>query len=422
MNKKKIVNGLQNLALMILTVTALFLLTRFPMLEGALNGRMQELLSMPVNTIHSSAEHSYAISSIHVVVTDELEYGRYTGINVPVSDEVFQQILPPLREAMGSAVEWEKVSDADLRSALETPGIYLDLTTALPLACVADWLGEEAYADETPVRALALTTERETATLFLRCADGSIVQSSSALTSTAVRELTAGFAPNGGRFVYESDYDTLAPYTVLVQEIDSVPDVQAAIPKGYSAYNLLTALDFNAHTNSRYVESSGVEVVVQSPRTLRIGKDGTVSYSSAGDVNLDLYRVAAAGEFPTSVEALQSACRIAAALTEGTGAASLTVKSVERTEDGWVISFGYCADGVRVRLSGDRTALRVTISGDAVTEFEYYCRAYTPLEQSAMMLPPSMAVAIASIHEGSELTMAYVDSGAEVICARWFAE
>lgn len=421
MNKKRIINWLQNLTLAALAVSTVFLLTRFPVMEGALSGQMQALLAMPDNTVRSSLDVSLAISAVHIAVTDEIEYGRYAGTNVPVDGETFQRMVPLLREAIGSALAGEKTTDAAFRAALETPGIYLDLTTELPLACVAAWLGED-YADDGAVRALALTTEQETATLFWRCADGTIIRSKSALTSVAVRELTAAFAPNGGRFAYESGYDALAPYTVLVQEAEAVADVRAAVPDGYSAYNLLTALDFNAHTYSRYVESSGVEVVFQSPRTLRISTDGSVSYSSAGEVSSELYQIAGAGDIPTSVQALQGACAIAAALTEGTGAATLAVDSVERTENGWIVSFAYCVEGIKVRLGNDRTALRVVVSGDAVTEFEYYCRAYTGMEQSSVLLPPSMAVAIAALHDGAELTMAYVDSGADVIGANWFAE
>lgn len=421
MNKKRIINWLQNLTLAVLVVSTVFLLSRFPILEGALGRQLHTLLTIPDQTVGYSMDVSSALSAVHIAVTNEIEYGRHTEINAPVDGESFQRLSPLLREAIGSAPVGVQELEESFRAALETPGIYLDLTTELPLTCVAAWLGEE-YTDDSPVRALALTTERDTATLFWKCADGTIIRSESALTSAAVRELTAAFSPNGGRFAYETDYDSLAPYTVLAQEVERAADVRAAIPDGYSAYNLLTALDFNAHTYSRYTESSGVEVVFQSPRTLRISTDGTVSYSSDGEVSSNLYLVAGAGEDATSVQALQGACLIASALTEGTGAAPLSVAGVTQTEEGWVVSFEYCIGGVKVRLSDDRAALRVVVSGNSVTEFEYLCRAYMGMEQSAVLLPPSMAVAIAALHDGAELTLSYVDSGAETISASWFVE
>lgn len=422
MNKKQVVNWLQNLVLVGLTVSAAFLITKFSVLDGVLSGQMRSLLSLPESSVSAGGNTTgEAIATVHLAVTDEIEYGRYTEVNLPVSGELFRSLVPLLKEAIGSAVPGEKVQDSVFRAAMQTPGIYVDLTTSLPLGCVAAWLGEE-YPGEGNVRSFALTTDEETATLFLLDEKGQITCCRTALTSVAVSELTATFASNGGQLAFESGYDTLLPYTVLVGETPAAPDVRAALPSGYSAYNLLTALDFNAHTNFRYTESSGVEVVMQTPRTLRIGKDGTVSYSTAGEVTSELYQVTASGESATLAEALEGACAIASALTLGTDASALTLESVEQTETGWIVAFGYHVNGMKVRLGEDRSALRIVVTGDAVTEFEYYCRAYTLLEQSAVLLPPTMAVAIASLHTGAELSLVYVDGGTEVLEACWLAE
>ena len=44
---------------------------------------------------------------------------------------------------------------------------------------------------------------------------------------------------------------------MLVAQAEALPDLNPELPAGYSTYNLLTALDFNAHTLSRYTESGG---------------------------------------------------------------------------------------------------------------------------------------------------------------------
>lgn len=421
MNKKRIINWLQNLMLIGLTISAVFLITKFSVVEDVFGGRMQALLSGPTNNTSVAGDIGGAIAAVHIAVTDEIEYGRYAVTNVPVSGELFRSLVPLLREAIGSAAAGERVGDGVFRAALQTPGIYVDMKTVLPVGCVASWLDEE-YEGEGSVRAIALTTDEETATLFLLDGENQIVRCGTALTSVAVRELTAGFAPNGGQLGFESGYDTLQPYTVLAQDAEEIPDVRAAIPGGYSAYNLLTALDFNAHTNSRYTESSGVEVVVQTPRTLRIGKDGTVNYNASGEVTSELYQVSGGDAQPSLEDALKSACAIATALTVGTDASDLTLESMERTNSGWVVTFGYHVNGVTVHLGDERSALRVVIDGNAVTAFEYYCRAYTVLEQGAKLLPSAMAVAIASLQSEAELSLGYVDSGAEVLSVCWLAE
>lgn len=421
MNKKLIVNFLQNLALLTLTVTAMLLLMRFPMLEGVVSGRMRAILSAPESAVQHSVDLTGAVAAVHLVVTDETGFGRYAKINAPTAGMEFQKLEPLLRGAIGSATDSREATHAEFRTAMETPGIYVDLTTALPVSAVAAWLGEQFVGDDS-VRALALTTARETAMLFFLREDGSLLRCECALTSSAVREVAAEFQPNGGQFAYESEYGTLAPYTVFVQTVDSVAKVDASIPGGYSAYNLLTALNFNAHTNSRYFESSGTEVVMQAPHFLWIGTDGSVHYSSDGEVTDPLYRLNCAEEAPNAVEVLRGTYLLATALSSGTAAATLSLEQIERTETGWTVSFGYRYDGVSVRLGNERAALRVVVTGDTITEFDYFCRAYTPTQEETVLLPPSMAVAIASVYNGGELTLAYVDDGGSVHGAHWFAE
>ena len=143
----------------------------------------------------------------------------------------------------------------------------------------AAWLGEEA-ALERDVRSMALTCEEEDAVLYLRSEAGEVFRYATALPASAVREVCAGLSPNGSTFAYETNYAPLAPYTVLVAETEDAPVVRGELPAAYSVYNLLTALDFNPHTVFRYTESSGAEVVEETPRTLRIAPDGTVSLNS----------------------------------------------------------------------------------------------------------------------------------------------
>lgn len=421
MNKKKLIDLLQNAALITLSVTALLLLVRIPLLKGAMSGQVRDLLTDAELAQRREFDLTESVTAVHIAVTGDYEFGRYTRINAIADGSDFQQLAPLLREAVGSATTRTTVTETEFRSAMRSAGIYVDFTTLLPVSVVAAWLGEE-FGGEEIVRSVALTTAQETATLYFLCGDGTILRCESALTSSAVREVAGQFAPNGGRFAYESEYETLAPYTVLVREMDPVVQVNASLPAGYSAYNLLAALEFNPHTYARYVESGGTEVVLQSPHILRIGVDGTVRYNSSGEVTEDLYRITGTDAVPTAAEALHGACALAAALSGGTDASPLSLDSVEKTEQGWIISFCYRVEGVRVRLGDERDALRVIITGDTITEFEYYCRSYAVTSEDCAILPASMAAAVAARHDNAELTVAYVDSGSGIISAHWFAE
>ena len=426
MTNKRLRNALQNLALLLLTASALFLLTQLPSLRGIQwTGRVQNLLgSAPADGIQEqSGIPAELLPSVQLLVTGDSEYGRYGRLNIPADDPVLQSVAPLFQEALGSAMEAEPVSGASLREALDNPGFYLDLTpsTDLPLIALEPWLGDLSGVDRR-VRALALTAGGEdSARLYLLEPGGDIYLYETALPASAVQISCEGFTPNGACFAFETNYGSLEPYTVLIAQAEALPDLNTELPAGYLPYNLLTALDFNAHTLSRYTESGGAEVVEESPRTLRIGPNGTVSFISRGENGSALFQ--AAGETPELREILTAGWRLALALTEGTGASPLRLRAVEETEMGHVLRFRYEAEGTPIVFSDAEDALTVTFTGGQITAFTYRCRAYTPLEEetAASMLPAFMAQAMAAIYPNASLSVGYEDSGTGPLPAQWLA-
>ena len=409
---------LQNAALVLLTASALFLLTRLPLLQSI------RLSAPPLFTAEPGGEGEEAppaamFASVNLMATrDSDEYGRCGLLYAGAEDEALKEVIPLFQEALGSAVPAGTVEDTALREALNHPGLYLELTGGpLPLEAAAAWLGEDPPF-RLSVRSMALTAEGdEGASLFLLDGDGGILRCSTALPVSALRSSCEKLSPNGAYFAYETGYTSLAPYTVLIPKITPPPDVTAERPAGYSAYNLLTALDFNAHTLSRYTESSGAEVVEESPRTLRIGPNGNVSFISRGAIASGLYRASGTG----LREVLAAGGRLAGALSGGTGSSPLFLRSAEETENGWVLRFRYQVDGIPVYFSDGSDALAVTFQDGAVTSFTYRCRVYTALEEApAALLPAGMAQAIAAAYPESALSIGYEDDGSGELAAQWY--
>jgi len=420
MNKKKRIDTLQDLIILCLLISAVFIITRLPFFQTSWAPRMQALLSPGSDSADhgAPADLDTVISSVHLAVMGNLEYGRHTQYSVPVDSDQFLQMLPLFREALGSAGEPESADHHQLQQALLSPSLCLDLTRQLPLEAVAFWLGDSiSFPGE--VRGIALTTLEDTTALYLWDESITITCCSTALSSSAVESLALTFAPNGGSFGFESDHQALAPYTILVSDVAPISRLYAALPDGYSAYNLLTALDFNAHTNSRYFESSGTEVVEVPSGSLRIGQNGAVEYSGDQDNTSPLYQLSISGQSATAVEALDGARRLASALVSGTNASPLYLSDMELTADGWLVSFRYQAEGIPVLMSSGEQALTVTITGSTITAFTYRCRTYTSSEETSTLLPPTMAAAIAAQQPGAGLSINYVDNGGELLSARW---
>ncbi|MDE7261465.1 MAG: hypothetical protein K2N78_05310 [Oscillospiraceae bacterium] len=426
MSNKLLRNFVQNLALLSLTALALFLLSQLPSLRGVRwTERVRDLLepTPAAGMWEQSGVPAEILPSVQLLVTGDSEYGRYGRLNVPSEDPVLQTVTPLFQEAVGSATEVGTVADTVLRTALNGAGFYLDLTASahLPLAALEPWLGDMDGLDRE-VRALALTAEEEGfARLFLLGPGGEIWLYETALPVSAVRAACGGFPPNGACFSYETSYGSLEPYTVLTAQPEVLPDLTAELPAGYSTYNLLTALDFNAHTLSRYNESGGTEVVEESPRTLRIGPNGAVSFTSRGEIASHLFRTSS--DTPELRDIMAAGWRLAAALTEGTGASPLRLRAAEKTEDGYILRFRYEEAGTPVVFSDAEDALSVTFRGGQAAAFTYRCRSYTPVEgePESGLLPAFMARAMAAIYPNASLSIGYEDSGGGMLRAEWVA-
>lgn len=409
---KKLVDRLQNVALAVLTLSAVFLLLSFFHLRGGWTARFQTLLA--VRPAAGGQEEASGVGELlaapHIMVTSDSEYGRCGRLYTPAGDALLEKMLPLFGEALGSADQVGAAADQTLRAGLGRSSLYLDLTVELPLEVVAAWLGERTVFDRA-VRAMALTTEgRDTAVLYLCGGEGEIFRYFTALPASAVEALTESVSPNGSLFAYETNYAPLAPYTVLVREAEGLPQVRSELPATYSSYRLLTALDFNAHTNSRYAEPGGTEVVMDGRRTLRIGPEGTVTYDSGEED---------AGGRGGALEALRAAGSLAAALTGGVDASPLYLRRLEEREDGYLVGFQYQVEGVPVRFPDEADALTVLVRGAGIAEFTCRCRTYVPEEEASVLLPPIMAAAVASLYPEGELSLGYVDSGSGRLHADW---
>ena len=258
MRNKRTADALQNAALLLLTVSALFLLLRTPLLPS---GRAAASPAAPAPVQEPAGELNTMLGSVHIMVTADSEYGRYGQLCADSQDALVQRIIPLLREALGSAAELEAAAHQDFRDALEGSALYLDFTAQLPLAALAACLDESAVSQHG-VRGAALAAgSGEEVSLYLRSEDGGLFRCATALPASAVEEVCASVSPNGSSFAYETNYTALDPYTLLASEVRQPPELQAGLPAGYTDYNLLTVMDFNAHTNSRYTDRDGAVVV-----------------------------------------------------------------------------------------------------------------------------------------------------------------
>ncbi len=425
---KETVNRLQNIAIVALSLSAILIVLRFPLISGGLTGRLQTLLTARPTDVggQQSSDLTGLISAVHLSVAGEPEYGRFHQLYADVDGALFLELAPLFREALGSASPALPSTNLALQRALASPCLYLDLAAALPAELVAAWLGEALpQGCEGTLRAMALTGGEARCELYLLFEDGTVCCCGTALPADAVRQTALRHPPNGGRFAYETNYSTLSPYALLLSSQEALPSLNAALPSGYTVYNLLHALGYNTYTSYGYQESDGVEVIMDSPGTLRISPGGTVEFTESGEEErggASLFMIRRDGEGGvTCVEAALAADALAQALSGGSGGSPMVLTRLTSTQDGYEAEFTYQPERLPVLFSNGAAALTVSIREDRIAAFVYRCRSYAQTEELTELLPPAMATAMAALRPGAALIPGYMDAGQSLLSPQWLA-
>lgn len=187
------VRHLQNAAIAVLTVSAVFLLVQTP-LVGDLAGKTPYELAQDWLAGDTSAETSVATDltelALPVRVAFTNEYARYGLSAITTLDADFELAGAFFSEALDSAGVYEACSGEKLLAALHASSIYLDLETPTPLNVLSKILGV-ADAPESSlmhVTRLLLYPAESGTTLYLQDTDQGFFFSKTSVSSTALRE------------------------------------------------------------------------------------------------------------------------------------------------------------------------------------------------------------------------------------------
>ena len=397
---KKRRNLLQNIAIVLLTVSAVALFVQMQIYNlHSETGYLSGLLSS------GSAQKTQSISGlsdlampVRIAVTGA--YGRWASPFLTTESEEFLQPGNLLMEALGSAGSLKKCSAEDFQSALRSTTNY-------------DWTGGDLSA-----RRLLLQAEEDKVRLFIW--DGGDVFSicSTALTAKSLKETVTEYPLGSAWFAFDQPekYSHVDPFSLFSEQLTtpSSLSVSSAIT---DASGLMSGLAFNPHTNSRYTEPSGAEVVLEGDRTLRIRPDGEISYQGgSGTLQIDCV-----GETPTEAEAVVGAYRLLGDLLPSQNDASLYLQELQSSETSTTLRFGYQYNGLPIRFADRASAAEITLEGPVIARLTLRVRQYTTGERAHLLLPLAQALSIARRYPGKELAIYYVDSGGSA-SAQWLAE
>ncbi len=423
------VSHLQNAAIAVLTVSAVFLLTQTP-LFGDLAGKTPYELAQ--DWLSSDAALSEAVAAdasdlalpVRLVFTNE--YARFGLDAVTTADASFEQAGTFFSEAIGSAGALEACKESDLLAALQGSSIYLELEAETPLELLSKMLGVTAPESELlHVRRLLLTPGESGTTLYLQDSERGYFVCRTAGDAYALNQALAALDGNGTDFAFalSGDFSQLSPYTVIFSEPvqRNTLSVTSALTDKES---FLRLAEFNPHTENSYTDSSGTIVIREVYGTLRLPPDGTVTYQGDSAEIGSLYYVnSVTPGKPTMSESIDAAQKLVFTLLRDLiGDAELYFSGYEGSSKSCTVAFDYAVNGTPLHFSDGTHAAYVTIEGQTITSFQLRCRSYTVSDSPSLLLPIRQAAAIAgSKYQNAELHICYEDRGADTVSAAWFA-
>ena len=410
---------IQNITITLLSLSALFLFSRtqfFQLGATAGSGYWQKLTASTSSTASDVVLSDSLSAPVRTAITGE--YGRYGSVSLSTGSEDFIPIKTLLREVLGSARGRTDSTQAAFLSALGKASVYCDFLSPLPVPYLADLMGVSVESSLS-IRALAAAEEDGQVVLLLWDGGSRYYQCATAVQVSTLAEVLGHFELGVTTFAFEdpSGYGQhLAPLSLFPDPLPELPQLtadSASVP----TETLLTTLGFNPHTNSRYQDAGGAEVIVEGDRVIRINASGTFSYTSGGETTL---AIEAAGAVPTLREAVAGTQTLLEALLPD-GEAQLYLLSLEQSGSGTVLTFGYQVGGVPIRFADGSAAAEVNLSGRAISALTLRPRQYTAGTASSL-LPLQQAMAIAGRNEGTELSIGYADTGTYPLSAVWLAD
>lgn len=427
MNKARIINIIKNAVIVILSLSAVFLLLLSLNVSPA--SLIKSLAGGSGNTVVSSGTEglsSVTTSSPYLILLTD-EYGSHHAAKYDnqAKTKVFSQLSATLGEALGSASGLSQITESDWQAALMSTGVFFDYLYPQPLSFIALQLGTqtpESLPDIT-ARRLCLAQNGDSLCLyFINAVTGEHYRLITALKDDSFSPRISDADLPEASFAFESGAELARydPYFVFSGESLSISAAQSVSPLLSSAETTVSLNDFsmNERTSRSFTESDDTVVHVDGNMTLRVNPSGTVLFTATGS---DGIPISYSGDAPSPDDCVMSAASlISKTIGVSAGDAEIGLTGTEEKSDsgGCTLMFGYYVNGIPVLLSSTGWCAKIDISGGKIVRAELNYREYSIQDDLLLSIPEKEAAIISVIREGSPLLL-YVDAGG-ALAASWY--
>lgn len=418
-NKRRWIEWGKDVLIVLLTLSALYLLTMTPLVRDS---GVLDLLSPQESPGAGLSAESQGMVTLPARLAVTGEGGRY---GVQYNEERLKELFPPLGallgDALASAGTPQSITEGEWRRYLGGTGVYFDFQGEVPLAALKRWLqgpGDGSPSGSARRVLLCSGTEDQVLLCWQEAGSGQLFSCSTALTQSLHLDPAAeGLTPNGAYFAFEGQELSrlMDPYTLITEGEQGREGYDASVPLtgGGGAAAVLEALDYSAQNHALV---SGGEVYLDGGDRLVVSDNGTVTY-----------RAAQPEKYPVGKD-IADEVDGARALAEHTlgalcGEARLYLMSAQEEAGALRVRFGYLLDGCAVRLGGEGWAAEFWVEGGYITRFTLRFRCYTANGERALLLPIDKAAVMLPdlTDERRELVIQYRDGGGTAVLPDWVA-
>ena len=424
MNKRRVLEGCKTLLILLLTASALWLVTMTPLVQ---NSSLADLLSVrrkggegESGVVLTSAAHPTRMAVVGLSGRYGVQYDQQSV------DELFFRFGSLLGDALVSAEPPEPITETRWRIYLSMQGVCFDFDRDIPLSALGSWLQPEGSCSlSDSARRILLTggVDDQVILSYQNGADGKFYSCATDLSlSLHLEPAVEQVEGNGAQFAFENEKlaPLIQPYTLVTEEVNGqLYGAENPLSEEENITDLLETLSF---ADVGHVPVSGGVAYLDGGARLEVGDDGTVSYTDGHERK---YPVAAAGETATVAEVIEAARKLAeGAMGDRCGEARLYLESVRETEEGWRVRFGYRLNGSVVWLYEEGWSAQFLIREGCVSEFTLHFRSYALRGEEILLLPMDRAAVILPglTEEIRELVIQYIDRGSFLVTPGWVAK
>ena len=422
-NRRRAVEWGKDALIVLLTLSALFLLTMTPLAQDSGLAAWLRPVSAVGGTSGAGAQPGTVLPARLAVYLDGERYGlQYDDETM---EERFAAFGPLLGEALSGAGEPEPVTESEWRDRMSRPGVWFDFAGETPLSALDRWLGGETCLLTGSARRVLLCAgeEDEVALCWQDAGSGGFFTCSTPLSRALhLDPALETVSPNGAYFAFEDEElsKLLDPFTLITEGERTGAQYAVTMPLSAAAgvEALLNALSFNSQNHA---PGSTGEVYLDGADRLVVQDGGTVTYRAAQG---EKYPVENRDGATAADQAAEGARALAErALGSLCGDARLYLLSAEEYGEGWRVRFGYRLNGCAVWLDSEGWAAEFIVQSGYIVDFVLRVRCYDNHGESVLLLPIDRAAVLlpALTEEQRELVLRYRDGGGQTVVPQWEA-